>query len=202
MSRPVRSSHRREVMEKFKAGGSVYGVHAQYNQKRTLLEKKGFNYDATGKSKKVFKKIKAEAVAESLLAPDVTSSIVHLHDQLINDINSDGVLPGALQIVQTRPFCTIVFTEASIRLYDAIVALKDSVLSWDATGGVVKNTGSKQILYYELTISHPNIVDEDTLIPLTFMLSESQTLFSVIQWLSAFKDNHRKVNMLLFIIFV
>ncbi|CAF4612906.1 unnamed protein product, partial [Rotaria magnacalcarata] len=52
-----------------------------------------------------------------------------------------------------------------------------SVLSWDATGGIVKNSSSKQCFYYELPITHPNIVNEDSLVPLTFMFSESQTLF-------------------------
>ncbi|CAF0954609.1 unnamed protein product [Adineta steineri] len=190
--RPVRGSQREKIMEKFKAGGSVFRVHAEYAEKRTTLEKQGFNYDTTGKSKKVFKKIKAEVVAQSLLAPDVATGIDRLHDQLVFDVKGT-TLRGALQIVQSHPFCSIVFTEASIRLYDAIVEHKDSVLSWDATGGVVKNFTSKQILYYELTISHPNIVNEDSLIPLTFMLSESQSLFTITQWLGAFKENHKKI---------
>ena len=154
----------------------------------------GFNYDATGKSKLIFKKIKAEVVAESLLSPNITSSILQLHDELVLRTNPDGILPGSLQFVQLRPFCATAFTEASIRLYDAIVAHKDSVLSWDATGGVVKNTAPRAIFYYELTMTHPNIVYEDSLVPLTFMLSESQSLFTVTQWLSLFKDKHRQVS--------
>ncbi|CAF3542908.1 unnamed protein product, partial [Rotaria socialis] len=193
IGRPIRGSQRRAIMDKFKAGGSVYRVHAQYEEKRTIHEKKGFNYDATGKSKKVFKKIKAEANAESLLSPDISLGILQLHDKLAQEMNSDGIIKGALQIVQFRPFCVVAFTEASIRLYDSIVNRPESVLSWDATGGIVKNSSSKQCLYYELTITHPNIVDEDSLVPLTFMLSESQTLFTVKQWLSAFKECYRKV---------
>jgi hypothetical protein len=69
-SRPIRGSRRQRIKEKFKASGSVYRVHAEYDQHRTRNEKRGFNYDATGKSKKVFKKIKAESVSESLLSPD------------------------------------------------------------------------------------------------------------------------------------
>ncbi|CAF3760135.1 unnamed protein product [Rotaria socialis] len=134
-------SQRRAIMDKFKAGGSVYRVHAQYDEKRTIHEKKA------------------------------------------QEMNSEGIIKGALQIVQFRPFCVLAFTEASIRLYDSIVNCPESVISWDATGGIVKNSSSKQCLYYELTITHPNIVDEDSLVPLTFMLSESQTLFTVKQWL-------------------
>ncbi|CAF1597819.1 unnamed protein product, partial [Rotaria magnacalcarata] len=108
-------------------------------------------------------------------------------------MNSEGIIKGALQIVQFRPFCVVAFTEASIRLYDSIVNCPESVISWDATGGIVKNSSSKQCLYYELTITHPNMVDEDSLAPLTFMLSESQTLFTVKQWLLPFKECCRKV---------
>ncbi|CAF4150543.1 unnamed protein product [Rotaria sp. Silwood2] len=193
IGRPIRGSQRRAIMDKFKAGGSVYRIHAQYDEQRTMHERQGFNYDTTGKSKKIFKKIKAEADAETLLSPNVNLGILQLHDKLADEINNEGIIKGALQIVQFRPFCIVAFTEASIRLYDAIVSYPDSVLSWDATGGIVKNCSAKQCLYYELTISHPNVVNEDSLVPLTFMLSESQTLFTVTQWLLTFKECHRKV---------
>ncbi|CAF2056196.1 unnamed protein product [Rotaria magnacalcarata] len=139
ISRPIRGSQRRAIMDKFKAGGSVY----------------------PGKSKKVFKKIKAETNAESLLSPDISLGILQLHDKLAQEMNSDGII-------------------------------KEYVLSWNATGGIAKNSSSKQCLYYELTITHPNIVDEDSLVPLTFRLSESQTLFTVKQWLLSFKECYRK----------
>ncbi|CAM4838592.1 unnamed protein product, partial [Rotaria magnacalcarata] len=153
ISRPIRGSQRRAIMDKFKAGGSVY----------------------PGKSKKVFKKIKAETNAESLLSPDISLGILQLHDKLAQEMNSDGII------------------KASIRLYDSIVNCSEYVLSWNATGGIAKNSSSKQCLYYELTITHPNIVDEDSLVPLTFRLSESQTLFTVKQWLLSFKECYRKL---------
>ncbi|CAF3269861.1 unnamed protein product [Rotaria sp. Silwood2] len=158
IGRPIRGCRRQAIIEKFKAGASVYRLHAQYDKERTKNERKGFNYDRTGKSRKIFKKIKAEATAESLLAPNVTSGILQLHDQLLDQINNDGIIKGAIQLVQLRPFCIVAFTEASLRLYDVIVSKPDTVLSWDATGGVIKNTTSRQCLYYELTVSHPNIV--------------------------------------------
>ncbi|CAF4854420.1 unnamed protein product, partial [Rotaria sp. Silwood1] len=195
LSRPIRGSQRQALIEKFKSGASVYRLHAQYDRERTKNEKKGFNYDRTGKSKKIFKKIKAEAIAESLLSPDITLGILQLHDKLIDEINSDGIVKGALQVVQLRPFCIVAFTEASIRLYDAIVSHPETVLSWDATGGIIKNAAStsRQCLYYELTVSHPNITNEDSLVPLTFMLSESQTLHTVTNWLTAFKGSYKKI---------
>ncbi|CAF4808358.1 unnamed protein product, partial [Rotaria socialis] len=195
IGRHIRGSRRQAIIDKFKSGASVYRLHSQYHEQRSKNEKKGFNYDSTGKSKKVFKKIKAEATVESLLSPDVTLGILQLHDKLADEINNDGIITGALQVVQFRPFCTVAFTEASIRLYDAIVSHPETVLSWDATGGIIKNTAlsSRQCLYYELTVSHPNVVNEDTLIPLTFMLSESQTLLTITNWLTTFKESYKKI---------
>ncbi|CAF2146074.1 unnamed protein product [Rotaria magnacalcarata] len=172
ISRPIRGSQRRAIMDKLKAGGSVYRVHAQYDEKRTIHEKK--------------------VLIRMQLASRKNLGILQLHDKLAQEMNSEGIIKGALQIVQFRPFCVVAFTEASIRLYDSIVNCPESVLSWDATGGIAKNSSSKQCLYYELTIIHPNIVDEDSLVPLAFMLSESQTLFTVKQWLLAFKECYRK----------
>ena len=194
ISRPIRGSMRASIKQKFKPETSVYRLHAEYDNKRTASEKAGFNYDTTGKSKKIFKKIKSEAVGELVLGANVSDGLLNLHDRLINEINDGGIVKGAMQCVQLRPsFCVYVFTEASIRLYDALVNLPDSVISWDATGGIVQYTaGSKQILYYEMTITHPNIVAEDSLIPLTFMLSQSQTLFTVTQWLQSFKEKLSK----------
>ncbi|CAF5225701.1 unnamed protein product, partial [Rotaria magnacalcarata] len=97
IGRPIRGSRRQAIIDKFKSGASVYRLHSQYHEQRT------------------------EATAESLLSPDVTLGILQLHDKLADEINNDGIITGALQVVQFRPFCTVAFTEASIRLYDAIV---------------------------------------------------------------------------------
>lgn len=126
--------------------------------------------------------------------------ILKLHDDLATRVNGDGVIKGILQEIQLRPFFVISFMEASVRLYDALVIKPDTVLSWDATGGIIKNKqSSKQILYYELTLAHPGVVNEDSLIPLTYMLSESHSLFTVVHWLSLFKEAYRKVSIFTFI---
>ncbi|CAF2124072.1 unnamed protein product, partial [Rotaria magnacalcarata] len=72
ISRPIRGSQRRAIMDKLKAGGSVYRVHAQY----------------------------AEENAESSLSPDISLGILQLHDKLAQEMNSEGIIKGALQIVQ------------------------------------------------------------------------------------------------------
>lgn len=125
--------------------------------------------------------------------------ILKLYDHQASHVNNDGIIKGILQQVQLRPFCVIAFMETSIRLYDALVANPNTVLSWDATGGIVKTQQSaKQVLYYELTLAHPNVASEDSLIPITYMLSESQSLATVVQWLNLFKEGYRKVCFLSF----
>jgi len=196
-SRFLRNPVRGKVQTVLLSGASVYRVHAQYAGKRTPEEKEGFNHDKTGNSRGVFTKAKAEAMAETRLAPELNISLEKLSDQLAMAINSNGILKGAIQKLEIRPSLQVViFTEASIRLYDALVSRPECVLSWDATGGVIKNKelSTKQCLYYELTMSHPDIVDEDTLVPLTFMLSENQSLHAITEWLLLLKTWHKYVS--------
>ncbi|CAF1489003.1 unnamed protein product, partial [Rotaria magnacalcarata] len=40
ISRPIRGSQRRAIMDKFKAGGSAYRIHPQYDEKITIHGKK------------------------------------------------------------------------------------------------------------------------------------------------------------------
>ncbi|CAF1320923.1 unnamed protein product, partial [Rotaria magnacalcarata] len=42
ISRPIRGSQRRAIMDKFKAGGSAYRIHPQYDEKITIHGKKVF----------------------------------------------------------------------------------------------------------------------------------------------------------------
>ncbi|CAF4409482.1 unnamed protein product [Rotaria magnacalcarata] len=72
ISRSIRGSQRRAIMDKFKAGGSIYHVHAQYDEKRTIHGKKVLILMQLASRKKVFKKIKVEANAEYSLLPDTT----------------------------------------------------------------------------------------------------------------------------------
>ncbi|CAF3771474.1 unnamed protein product [Rotaria sordida] len=104
ISRPIRGSRRRASIEKFKADASVYRLHAQYDKERTKNERK------------------AEVTAQSSLISDITSGILQLHDQLFNEINNDGTIKSAIQLIQLRPFCTVAFSEASVHLYDVIVS--------------------------------------------------------------------------------
>ncbi|CAF4795995.1 unnamed protein product [Rotaria magnacalcarata] len=56
ISHPIRGSQRRAIMDQFKAGGSVYHVHAQYDEKRTIHGKKVLILMQLASRKKYLKK--------------------------------------------------------------------------------------------------------------------------------------------------
>ena len=74
-------------------------------------------------------------------------------------------MKGAIQAYSRFPSHIIVYSESPIRLYDELLKYKDVVISWDATGGsIIKQTESSQMLYYELSMTLPGVVSEDSII--------------------------------------
>ncbi|CAF0788580.1 unnamed protein product [Didymodactylos carnosus] len=131
--RPIRAPIRSLLKDKFKAGATVKKLHNEYARKRTALEKSAFNYDVTGSTQKTFKKIKAEAINDTLLDPNEDEALAKLTENLKNEINNDGKVPGAVQVYSKTPAHVIVYTEASIRLFNDLCSSSNSVISWDAT---------------------------------------------------------------------
>ncbi len=165
-------------------------------QKRTAEEKNGNNYDTAGKSRNILRKIKSEGVVESLLAPDVDQGLFKLHEQFKDEVNVDGKIKGAIQQISKFPCQIIVFSESSIRLFDSLIHQKNVVLSWDATGSVIQEKkNSPRLLYYELSITLPGIVSEDSIVPITFMISNTHGLVNIIHWMELFKYNYSQVNV-------
>jgi hypothetical protein len=194
--RPIRAPLRSSIKKKFAQGASVFRLHQEKLQQRTLEQKKGQNYDGIGKSRNIFRKIKSEGIIESLLAPDVDQALFKLFEKFRVEINPDGKVKGAIQHISKYPYQIIGYTETSIRLFDTLLKHKNVILSWDATGSIIKETSSRRVLYYELSITLPGIVNEDSIVPITFMVSDAHALVDVIHWLQLFKHNYSQVNVL------
>lgn len=124
LARPIRKPLRSIFKQQFKNGATVYRAYQERMQKRTVEEKNGNNYDTVGKSRQIFRKIKSEGVAESLLAADVNDSLSKLYKKYQNEVNIDGKIKGAIQQISRHPCRLIVFTESSIRLFDRLVHKK------------------------------------------------------------------------------
>jgi len=168
-------------------------------QKRTIKERQANNYDAVGKSRNILRKIKSEGVIESLLSPDIDQAIFKLYERFQDEVNPDGKIHGAIQQISKYPCQIIVFTESSIRLFDTLMKHQNVVLSWDATGSSIQEKqNSPRLLYYELSITLPGIVTQDSIIPITFMISDAHALANIIHWIQLFKYNYSQVKRYIF----
>ncbi|CAF1441600.1 unnamed protein product [Adineta ricciae] len=194
IARPMREPVRSILKKQFADGASVYRIYQDRLKKRTIEERRGNNYDTVGKTRSVLRKIKSEGLMESLLDPDADKGLDRLREQYHNEINVDGRVQGAIQHVSRYPSQVIVFTESSIRLYDTLLKQKNTVLSWDATGSVIQEKqNTHRLLYYELSITLPGIVSDDSIVPVTFMISDSHGLVDIIHWMHLFKYNYNQV---------
>lgn len=194
--RPIRAPLRSLLKQQFAQGSTVFRVHQDRLQKRTKEQRKGRNYDGIGKSRNTLRKIKSEGVIESLLSPVVDEGIFKLLEQFRRDINGDGRVKGAIQFFSKYPCQIIVFSESSIRLFDALVKHRNVVISWDATGSIIKESNAHRNLYYELSITLPGVVREDSIVPVTFMISDAHALINVTHWLELFKQSYAQVSVL------
>jgi hypothetical protein len=192
--RPIRKPLRGLIKKQFSQGASVYRMHQEGLQKRTEEQRKGRNYDSIGTSRNTLRKIKSEGVIESLLSADVDASLWKLLEQFQREVNPGGKVKGAIQILSKYPCQVVVFSETSIRLFAALLKHKNVVLSWDATGSIIKHSNAHRMLYYELTITLPGVVNEDSIVPITFMISDAHALLNVTTWLELFKYKYDQVN--------
>jgi hypothetical protein len=199
ISRPMRQPIRSLLKQQFANGACVYRVYQEKMQKRTIKERQANNYDAVGKSRNILRKIKSEGVIESLLSPDIDQAIFKLYERFQDEVNPDGKIHGAIQQISKYPCQIIVFTESSIRLFDTLMKHQNVVLSWDATGSIIQEKqNSPRLLYYELSITLPGIVTQDSIIPITFMISDAHALVNIIHWIQLFKHNYSQVNIYIF----
>jgi hypothetical protein len=130
----------------------------------------GYNSDIVGKSGGVLQKIKSESVLKSLLSPDTDQALLKLSENYRKEVNGGGKVYGAIQLISRYPAQIVVYSETSICLYDSLLKHKSTIVSWDATGEIIKQSNSSKLLYYELRITLPDVVAEDSIIPITFMI--------------------------------
>jgi len=127
--RPIRAPVRDSIKKQFANGSSVFLVHQDNLQARSVDERPANNYDRSGKSRNVIRKIKSEGIKQSLLGEDVDEGLYNLHKKYEAEVNIHGKLKGAIQNISKYPCQIIVYTESSIRLFDQLIRLKNCVLS-------------------------------------------------------------------------
>ncbi|CAF1593854.1 unnamed protein product [Rotaria magnacalcarata] len=185
--RPTRKPLRNLIKQQFAQGASTYRMYQEKLQQRTPEQRQGQNYDGIGKSRCILSKIKSERVNDSLLSADVDQGLFKLLEKFRADYNSDGKVKGSIQFISKYPCQIIVYSESSIRLFDLLMKQKNVVLSLDATGSIIKEKNTNRLLYYELSATLPGVANQDSIIPITFMISNAHALVNVIHWLELFK---------------
>ncbi|CAF3205771.1 unnamed protein product [Rotaria sp. Silwood2] len=174
-------------------GASVYRMYQDKLQQRTAEQKKAQNYDNVGKSRCILSKIKSEGAMEYLLASDVDQGLFKLLEKFKAEVNPNGIIKGAIQFISKYPCQIIIYSESSIRLFDTLIKHKNTILSWDATGSVIKEKGLNRLLYYEMSITLPGVVNQDSIVPITIMISNSHALVDITHWLMLFKHSYSQV---------
>lgn len=201
ISRPIRQPLRSTLKKQFANGAAVYRLYQDRLQSRAEKERKSNNYDVVGRSRQILRKIKSEGAMESMIAANVDEGVWKLYEQFHREVNADGKVTGAIQYVSKFPCQIIVFSEASIRLFDGLLKEKNVVVSWDATGSIIQERkGKPRLLYYELSVTLPGLVSEDSIVPITFMISDAHALLNVVHWLQVFKHSYAQVVSSLFLI--
>ena len=193
--RPIRTPQRSLIKQQFKLGASVYRMYQNRLQSRSTAERKGNNYDVVGRSREVLRKIKSESVVESLLLRDADQGLSRLNKQYRRSNDHNIKVDGVIQSISKYPCQVIVYTEASIRLFDSLLKHGNTIISWDATGGIVKQSNSLRLLYYELSMTLPGVVKEDSIIPITFMISDCHSFIDILQWMQKFRYHYLQVSV-------
>jgi hypothetical protein len=75
---------------------------------------------------------------QSSMPFNVETSLSNMFIEFQETINQNGIVRGTIQVISQHPRKVIVFTEASVRLYNTLMAFPDTIISWDATDGIVK----------------------------------------------------------------
>ena len=97
IARPIRAPIRNSIKKQFANGATVYRVYRERLHERSAHERMGNNYDNSGKSRNIIRKIKSEGVVDSLLSRDIDQSIDNLRKQYQKDVSAHGKVPGATQ---------------------------------------------------------------------------------------------------------
>jgi len=97
-------------------------------------------------------------VLKSLLSSDADQGLLKLNEHYRKQVNGDRKVEGAIQLISRYPAQIAVYAETFIRLYDSLLKHKNIIFSWDATGGIIKQSNCSKLLYYELNITLPGVV--------------------------------------------
>lgn len=141
------------------------------------------NCDNLGKTTQVFSQISSES-KQHRLDKDCIQSLLKQQSLMKSECTS-----GFIQKICASPCYVFYWSEEGLKLFHKYSC--DYALFWDATGSIVrKSDEGKQFLYYELAMENPK--EHQMGIPIAAMITEDQSLPTVLDWMSCFRQAEKK----------
>ena len=189
-SRPVRKLERANMKSVFRKGTKPYTVYMDTISTKSTQSLIAGNYDGLGRTSSVMQRIASESRQVGRLDEDVFHSLLKLKNSFIHDFPRNTCVPGFIQLVSMDPVMVHFWSENGIRLWHDLCPV--SAVFLDATGSVVRDImGSKKLLYYEVSCRNSN--GGSPAVPLAAMLSASQSVTAITNFLQNFRQSERQV---------
>lgn len=172
-ARPLSGESREDLKDTLRKGEKPLNVFLQKLNEINPEELIAGNMGNIGLNSRKIAQVGVEARHKGRFDSDLISSLI-LQKQSSSFIRK----------ICASPMYLLYWSEHGLKIYNELAS--KSILFWDATGTVVrKSDENKRFLYYELAIAHP--IEGKMGIPISSMLSENQSITSVLDWLRSFR---------------
>ena len=193
-SRPVRKAERsnlKHILKSvFRKGTKPYTVYMNTISTKSPESLIAGNYDGLGRTPSVLQKIASESRQVGRLDDDVFHSLIKLKNSFIQDFPRNTRVPGLIQFVSMDPVMVHFWSENGVRLWHQLCPV--SAVFLDATGSVIRHImGPKKLLYYEVSCCNSN--GSSPAVPLAAMLSASQSVTAITNFLQNFRHSERQI---------
>jgi hypothetical protein len=182
-SRPIRIGERLKLRKELSTGVKPLNKYLQFvkNIDNEMLYLG--NCDGFGKDSHVLAQIACEGRQHREDKDCIYSIIKHM------DIMKNDSKIGFIQKFCLRPNYVLYWSYEGLSLFHKFAS--KYVLYWDATGSMVKPCNDKKkFLYYELAMQNPD--SGKMAIPLSGMISDDQSLKTLLDWMTSFRDAEKK----------
>ena len=181
--RPIAGTERVRLRSDFSKGVKPLKRYLDIFNEADINKLVSGNFDGLGVGKNVFGQIASESRQHR-----ADTICIDSLQEIMYQMKSDNDY-GFIQKISANPFYILYWSLEGLKLFHKLA--KNLPLFWDATGKVVRRgQDGKQFLYYELTVANP--VAKEMGIPVSAMVSNDQSLPTVLDWLECFRQAEKK----------
>ena len=183
-SRPIRKAERDLLKVDFKNGVKPLNLYFEVFADKDVKTLVAGNFEGLGASPHVFRQIASESRHNRSDSNCFTSLL-----SIMNKMKENNDY-GFIHKNSLKPCYILYWSIEGLKLNHKLTSAQP--LFWDATGSVVRRAeDGRQFLYYELIVSNP---DKKSMgIPVAAMLSEDQSLPTILDWMQCFRQSEKKL---------